>query len=61
MSRYLTGESLVSGGAAALLHLHGLRQAAVVGNRNLHADVKDAGGAHLSGVGCSDQDVVQIS
>ena len=60
MNNYLAGESLVSGRAAALLHLEGLRQAAVVGHRHLHADVVDAGGPHLGGVGRSDQDVVQI-
>lgn len=58
---YLTGESLVPRWAAALLHLQGLRQAAVVGHRCLQADVRDTGGAHLSGVGRSDQNVVQIS
>lgn len=61
MSSYLAGESLVSRWAAALLHLEGLRQAAVVRHRNFHADIKDAGGPHLGGVGCSNQDVIQIS
>lgn len=61
MSHYLAGESLVSRWAATLLHLESLCQAAVVGHRNLHADIKDTGGAHLRGVGCSDQDVIQIS
>ncbi len=54
-------EALVSRRAAALLHLQGLCQAAVVRNCDFHADVEDAGGPHLSGIGCSNQDVIQIS
>lgn len=61
MKTYLARESLVSRWAAALLHLEGLGQAAVVGHRNFHADIRNAGGPHLSGVGCSNQDVIQIS
>lgn len=57
---YLAGKSLVPWGASALLHLQCLGQAAVVGHRHLHADVRNAGGAHLGGVGRSNQDVVQI-
>lgn len=57
----LAGESLVCRWASALLHLEGLCQAAVVGHSNFHADVRDAGGAHLCGVGCSNQDVIEIS
>lgn len=60
-NHYLARESLVSRWAAALLHLEGLSQATVVRHRNFHADIKDAGGPHLSGVGCSNQDVIQIS
>ena len=58
---YLAGQPLVSRWAAALLHLVGLIQTAVVRHRDLHADVIDTGGPHLSGVGCPDQDVIQIS
>lgn len=61
MNNYLARESLVSRRAAALLHLEGLRQAAVVRHRNFHADVIDTGGPHLSGVGRSNKDVIQIS
>lgn len=61
MNHYLARESLVCRWAAALLHLEGLCQATVVRHRNFHADIKDAGGPHLSGVGCSNQDVIQIS
>lgn len=57
---YLARESLVPRWAAALLHLQGLGQATVVGHRNFHADVGNAGGAHLGGVGCSNQDIIQI-
>lgn len=60
MKNYLARESLVSRWAAALLHLEGLCQAAVVRHGNFHADIEDAGGPHLGGVGCSNQDVIQI-
>lgn len=57
---YLAGESLVPRGAAALFHLQGLCEAAVVGHGDFHADVRDAGRAHVSRVRSSNQDVVQI-
>lgn len=60
MMNYLAGESLVSRWAATLLHFQGLSQAAVVGHSHLHADIRDAGGAHLAGVGRTDEDVIKI-
>ena len=61
MKNHLARQSLVSRWAAALLHFECLGQAAVVGHRNLHADIRNAGGQHLGRVGCSNQDVIQIS
>lgn len=60
MEKHLAGESLVSRRAAALLHLKGPSQAAVVWYCHFHADFGDTRRAHLGGVGCSDQDVIQV-
>lgn len=61
MKNHLARQSLVAWWAAALLHFKCLGQAAVVGHRNFHADIRNAGGQHLGRVGCSNQDVIQIS
>lgn len=61
MINYLARESLVSRWAATLLYLEGLCQAAVVGHSDSHVDIRDTGRSHLSGVGSSDKDIIQIS
>lgn len=60
MGDYLAGQALVPRRAPALLHLQRRAQTAVAGHRHLHADVRNAGGAHVGGVGRPDEDVVQV-
>lgn len=61
MMNYLARESLVSRWATTLLYLEGLGKATVVGHCDFHADIRDTGGSHISGVGCTDKDIIQIS